>query len=183
MCQASARPCWLARWPSAWTPISGDPVHAGPAAQRHHGRQHLQPGDANSSSCPVPHSPTSCFADEINRATPRASRRCWNAWASARSPSTVRRGRCYAPFLVLATQNPIEFEGTFPLPEAQLDRFSSGEHRLPGAGRRRSHAPGPRQTPSYRSAERYRRRQRDSATGGGDLECAWTTPCANISWR
>ena len=64
------------------------------------------------------------LADEINRA-PRqdpgapCSRRC----RSGRSPSAADATRCPSPFLVLATQNPIEQEGTYPLPEAQLDRF------------------------------------------------------------
>jgi MoxR-like ATPase len=39
------------------------------------------------------------------------------------------------PFVVLATQNPVEFEGTFNLPQAQLDRFLSGPDRLPDADR------------------------------------------------
>ena len=47
-----------------------------------------------------------------------------------------RRSRCRAPFLVLATQNPIESEGTYPLPEAQVDRFLMKiARRLPDAGR------------------------------------------------
>ena len=40
-----------------------------------------------------------------------------------RSRSTGSRARCPRPFLVAATQNPVEYEGTYPLPEAQLDRF------------------------------------------------------------
>ena len=48
---------------------------------------------------------------------------CSNPWKSIKSPSTARVIRSPADFTVLATQNPIEFEGTYPLPEAQLDRF------------------------------------------------------------
>jgi MoxR-like ATPase len=63
------------------------------------------------------------LADEINRATPRTQ----SALLEAMQEHTVTvDGTTHAlpqPFLVLATQNPIEFEGTFPLPEAQLDRF------------------------------------------------------------
>jgi MoxR-like ATPase len=63
------------------------------------------------------------LADEINRATPRTQA----ALLEAMQEQTVTvDGVTHAlpqPFLVLATQNPIEFEGTFPLPEAQLDRF------------------------------------------------------------
>jgi MoxR-like ATPase len=63
------------------------------------------------------------LADEINRATPRTQ----SALLEAMGESQVSvDGETYIlpqPFLVLATQNPVEFEGTFPLPEAQLDRF------------------------------------------------------------
>jgi MoxR-like ATPase len=63
------------------------------------------------------------LADEINRATPRTQ----SALLEAMQERTVTLdGETHAlprPFLVLATQNPIELEGTFPLPEAQLDRF------------------------------------------------------------
>lgn len=63
------------------------------------------------------------LADEINRATPKAQSALLEAMEERQI--TVD-GTTYAlphPFIVLATQNPIEYEGTFPLPEAQLDRF------------------------------------------------------------
>lgn len=63
------------------------------------------------------------LADEINRATPRTQ----SALLEAMEERQVTvDGQTYdepSPFLVIATQNPIEYEGTFPLPEAQLDRF------------------------------------------------------------
>ena len=63
------------------------------------------------------------LADEINRATPRTQ----SALLEAMEERTVTiEGETHVlpqPFLVLATQNPVELEGTFPLPEAQLDRF------------------------------------------------------------
>ncbi|GIX06172.1 MAG: hypothetical protein KatS3mg115_0575 [Candidatus Poribacteria bacterium] len=63
------------------------------------------------------------LADEINRASPRTQ----SALLEAMQERTVTAGtETYSlprPFLVLATQNPIEMEGTYPLPEAQLDRF------------------------------------------------------------
>jgi MoxR-like ATPase len=63
------------------------------------------------------------LADEINRATPKTQ----SAMLEAMQEKTVTvAGRRYdldAPFFVLATQNPLEMEGTYPLPEAQLDRF------------------------------------------------------------
>jgi MoxR-like ATPase len=63
------------------------------------------------------------LVDEINRATPRTQSALLEAM---QEQQTTVDGVTYAlprPFLVLATQNPIEYEGTFPLPEAQLDRF------------------------------------------------------------
>ena len=63
------------------------------------------------------------LADEINRAPPRPSPRCWRRWKRGRSISKVNGMQLDAPFMVIATQNPIEYEGTYPLPEAQLDRF------------------------------------------------------------
>lgn len=63
------------------------------------------------------------LADEINRATPKTQ----SALLEAMQEQTVTVGkvtyRLPQPFLVLATQNPIEMEGTYPLPEAQMDRF------------------------------------------------------------
>src|SRR3981081_4226135 len=63
------------------------------------------------------------LADEINRATPKTQ----SALLEAMQERTVTSGNTTheldLPFLVMATQNPIEMEGTYPLPEAQLDRF------------------------------------------------------------
>lgn len=63
------------------------------------------------------------LADEINRATPRAQSALLEAMAERQISVDGHTFELPAPFLVMATQNPIEFEGTFPLPEAQLDRF------------------------------------------------------------
>ncbi len=63
------------------------------------------------------------LADEINRATPRAQAALLEAMAERRVTSDGTTYRLEPPFLVIATQNPIDHEGTFPLPEAQLDRF------------------------------------------------------------
>ena len=79
---------------------------------------------ASSRSGPGRCSPTSC-SPTSSTARPRArSRRCSSACRSGRSRSTAWRGPLAAPFFVIATQNPIEQDGTFPLPEAQLDRFA-----------------------------------------------------------
>jgi MoxR-like ATPase len=63
------------------------------------------------------------LADEINRATPRTQSAMLEAMEEHQLTIDGVTTVLPAPFLVLATQNPIELEGTFPLPEAQLDRF------------------------------------------------------------
>lgn len=63
------------------------------------------------------------LADEINRATPRAQSALLEAMQERQITVDGRTMPLPRPFLVLATQNPIELEGTFPLPEAQVDRF------------------------------------------------------------
>ena len=63
------------------------------------------------------------LADEINRATPRTQSALLEAMQERQVTVDRETHRLARPFLVLATQNPIELEGTFPLPEAQVDRF------------------------------------------------------------
>jgi MoxR-like ATPase len=63
------------------------------------------------------------LADEINRATPRTQSSLLEAMQEQQVTVDVTTHRLPRPFFVLATQNPVELEGTFPLPEAQLDRF------------------------------------------------------------
>jgi MoxR-like ATPase len=63
------------------------------------------------------------LADEINRATPRTQSALLEAMQEHTATVDGATHALPQPFLVLATQNPVEFEGTFPLPEAQLDRF------------------------------------------------------------
>ena len=63
------------------------------------------------------------LADEINRATPRTQSALLEAMQEKTVTSGTATHRLDEPFLVMATQNPLEMEGTYPLPEAQLDRF------------------------------------------------------------
>lgn len=63
------------------------------------------------------------LADEINRATPRTQSALLEAMQEQQVTVDGTTRELPRPFLVLATQNPVEYEGTFPLPEAQLDRF------------------------------------------------------------
>jgi MoxR-like ATPase len=63
------------------------------------------------------------LADEINRATPKTQSALLEAMQEASVTVANRTYKLESPFFVLATQNPLEMEGTYPLPEAQLDRF------------------------------------------------------------
>jgi MoxR-like ATPase len=64
------------------------------------------------------------LADEINRTTPRTQSALLEAMGEGQVSIDGTTHKLSKDFFVIATQNPIEFEGTFPLPEAQLDRFS-----------------------------------------------------------
>jgi MoxR-like ATPase len=63
------------------------------------------------------------LADEINRASPRTQSALLEAMSERQASIEGRTHALPAPFVVVATQNPVEFHGTYPLPEAQLDRF------------------------------------------------------------
>jgi len=63
------------------------------------------------------------LADEINRSSPRTQSALLEAMAERQVTVDGNVRTLAEPFMVIATQNPVEFEGTFPLPEAQLDRF------------------------------------------------------------
>ena len=63
------------------------------------------------------------LADEINRATPRTQSALLECMAEKQVTADGETRALESPFLVIATQNPVEIQGTFPLPEAQLDRF------------------------------------------------------------
>jgi len=73
------------------------------------------------------------LADEINRATPKTQSALLEAMAEGTVTAAGHTRPLPDPFLVLATQNPLEMEGTYPLPEAQLDRFMLKVHvEFPG---------------------------------------------------
>jgi MoxR-like ATPase len=94
----------------------------------------LMPGDVTGSSIfdqrtsdfefrPGPIFTNLLLADEINRAPPKTQAALLEAMQEHQVTIEGTTRRLERPFLVLATQNPIEYEGTYPLPEAQLDRF------------------------------------------------------------
>ena len=68
------------------------------------------------------------LADEVNRATPKTQSALLEAMEERQVTVDGVTHRMPQPFMVIATQNPIEYEGTFPLPEAQLDRFMAQIH-------------------------------------------------------
>ena len=104
--------------------FSRAPVHPRPGARRPRGHPHLAPVDGGlRRSSGARSSPTSCSPTRSTAPPPRCSRRCSRRWPSVRSRSAATTRQLPAPFLVLATQNPIESEGVYALPEAQRDRF------------------------------------------------------------
>ena len=99
-------------------------VHPGPDARRHPGHQHLRPEDASPSCwCAAPSSRTCCWRTKSTAPPPRRSPRCWRPCRSAACRWRAGNMPLSPLFTVFATQNPVESEGTYPLPEAQLDRF------------------------------------------------------------
>ncbi|MGE0455166.1 MAG: AAA family ATPase [Vicinamibacteria bacterium] len=81
------------------------------------------PRDGSFSFKPGPIFANILLADEINRASPRTQSSLLEAMSERQASIEGRTYPLPAPFMVIATQNPIEFHGTYPLPEAQLDRF------------------------------------------------------------
>ena len=81
------------------------------------------PADGTFTFRPGPIFSNVLLADEINRASPRTQSAQLQAMSEAQATIEGVRHLLPEPFLVLATENPIEFHGTYPLPEAQLDRF------------------------------------------------------------
>ena len=99
-------------------------VHPRPAARRRHRLVPLRPAQRTTSpSGPARSSPTCCSPTRSTGRRRRPSRRCWRRCRRGRSRSRAPPTALDPPFHVLATANPIEYEGTYPLPEAQLDRF------------------------------------------------------------
>ena len=107
--------------------VQPHPVHARPDADGHHRHRH-PPGHGrtaggSSSSSTGRSSPTSSWPTRSTAPRRRPRRPCSRRCRNTTSPCSARSFHLEPPFLVLATQNPVEQEGTYPLPEAQLDRF------------------------------------------------------------
>jgi MoxR-like ATPase len=107
--------------------LQPDPVHAGPDARGHHRHRH-HPGIRSGRTREFefirgPVFANIVLADEINRAPAKTQSAMLEAMQENKVTVLGRTYTLQPPFFVLATQNPIEQEGTYPLPEAQLDRF------------------------------------------------------------
>ena len=87
------------------------------------GSQVLNPRDGSLSFRRGPIFTNVLLADEINRASPRTQSALLEAMNEGQVSIEGTTHRLPSPFFVLATQNPVDFQGTYPLPEAQLDRF------------------------------------------------------------
>ncbi len=83
----------------------------------------LRPGDGGFEFRPGPVFTNVLLADEVNRASPRTQSALLEAMSERQVTSDGDTRPLPAPFFVLATQNPVDYQGTYPLPEAQLDRF------------------------------------------------------------
>ena len=121
---ASARPCWPRRWPGPSTARcagSSSPPTCCPATS---------PGSAPSTRRrrefefkPGPVFANIVVGDEINRASPKTQSALLECMEERQVTVDGRPTTLESPFMVIATQNPVEMEGTYPLPEAQRDRF------------------------------------------------------------
>ena len=87
------------------------------------GMRVYQPKEGTFSFVPGPVFTNILLADEINRATPRTQSALLECMEEKQVTEGGETRKLTPPFLVIATQNPVETQGTFPLPEAQLDRF------------------------------------------------------------
>ena len=190
-CPASRRRCWCARLSRALQPRDqARAVHPRPDAGRRHRLARLRRRSrASSSSARARCSPTSCSPTRSTARPRRPSRRCSRRWRSARSRVDGVTRPLPVPFMVAATKNPIEYEGTYTLPEAQLDRFLLKlVLDLPGARQRgrgaragtppastRATSPPPASTPVLDAAT-LAAAQADVATRRRQPGCARPTP-------
>jgi len=125
-CPVWARRCWSRPWRPPWVfriPASSAP---GPHAGGYHGTIALVESSQGHRDFAFRRGPLFAnlvHVDEINRATPKTQAALLEAMQNGSSQQATRPTAARTVSFVLATQNPIEMEGTFPLPEAELDRF------------------------------------------------------------
>ena len=125
------------------------------------------------------------LADEINRATPKTQSALLEAMQESQVTIEGERFPLEAPFLVIATQNPIELEGTYPLPEAQLDRFLMRLQRGLSGPRRGDRDPGPAPPPAGgrgRTSRRCSRARSSPPCRRAWKRCTWPRSSSATSW-
>ena len=106
------------------------------------------------------------LVDEINRASPKTQSGLLECMQERHVTVDVHTHELARPFMVIATQNPVEYEGTYPLPEAQLDRFMVARPLgYPSAGRRPRCSPTTRRATGCSTCSRCRR-GRDARRSG-----------------
>ena len=117
------------------------------------------------------------LADEINRTPPKTQAALLEAMQEHQVTVGGKRHPLAEPFFVLATQNPIEQEGTYPLPEAQLDRFMFNTFVDYPAARKRSSrsSSGPRPTCTAAVTPTLCGRADPGAAAGSSAACRWPT--------
>ena len=152
----------LAASPGARDPARA--VHPRPDARRHHRLAGLRRPHRRLRLPARARSSRTCCSPTRSTGRPRRPRpRCSRRWRSGRSRSTACRARCPTRSWSCATQNPVEYEGTYPLPEAQLDRFLLKLTRA-AARRARTRSPcWPRTTPASTRATCRRCRRSPAA--------------------
>ena len=103
--------------------VRPDPVHAGPAAERHHRHPGVRPRNREFGTRLGPVHANFVLLDEINRSSAKTQSAMLEAMQERQTSIGGLMYPLPQPFMVLATQNPIEEEGTYLLPKAQIDRF------------------------------------------------------------
>ena len=179
----SARRRWRGRWRARSTPSTRassapstccPPTWSAPTSSTSASR--------GSSSIPGPVFANVVLVDEVNRASPKTQSGLLECMQERRVTVEGQRHELARPFLVIATQNPVEYEGTYPLPEAQVDRFMVRRlARLPGpdeeAEMLAEHAERDRVLDLRPVAELASRRR----TGGGRRTCTRASRCGATS--
>ena len=123
-CPAWPRRCWSRPWPPRSTSSSnGSSSRPTSCRPTWSARSSSTGSGPRSRSAPARCSPTCCLADEINRTPPKTQAALLESMEERQVSVEGEPRPLPEPFVVVATQNPVEYEGTYPLPEAQLDRF------------------------------------------------------------
>ena len=122
------------------------------------------------------------LADEINRATPKTQSALLESMSEGSVTVAKQTYKLEKPFFVLATQNPLEMEGTYPLPEAQLDRFFFKLH-VPFPGRDELHQMLDLATGGAIDKRRSGRRVRSSSCSAARSSGRWSWPTRSTARR